>query len=138
LTREISREYRNSSAYVRMKCVIQNPQTASQVPLDFSTCRIDTGFDGGVLVPQWHRSDAEVAGVEPRITNLTLADGSRIPAYVCAVFLQSVDDITFAPPGRPMILVMCGNRRSPLLGMGALKYCTILFDGPNQRFTIRV
>jgi len=131
----INKKYKKKRAYVKIKGVIQNPVTAHQTPLDFE-CRIDTGFDGGILVPLWLRSDAQSIKVEPRVTDLTLADGRKIPVYVCVAYIQSIDTYTFPLPGKPVRLVMCGNRRGKLLGMDALEYCSILFDGPKQAFTI--
>jgi len=131
----INKRYKNKSANVRIVGAIQNPQNMRRTPLDFE-CRIDTGFDGGILVPHWYRSDAQTIGVEPSITNITLADGSKIPAYVCAAYIHKIDTYTFPPPGKTAILVMCGNRKRELLGMDALKHCSVLFDGPKQTFTI--
>jgi len=131
----LNKKYKKKKAYVRVKGIIQNPVTIRQTPLDFE-CRIDTGFDGGILVPHWYRSDAQSIKVEPSVTNITLADGSKTPAYVCAAYIQNIDKYTFPPPGKPVTLVMCGNRKGKLLGMGTLKYCSILFNGPKQTFTI--
>ena len=133
----LNKKYKKQKAYVRIKGIIQNPETIRQTPLDFE-CQIDTGFDGGIFVPHWYRSDAQSIKVEPRLTNITLADGRKVPAYVCAAYMQNIDSYTFPPPGRPVMLVMCGNRKGHLLGMDALKYCSILFDGPKQTFTINI
>jgi hypothetical protein len=133
----INRNYRNGKAYIRVKGAIVNPETTRQVPLDFK-CRIDTGFDGGILIPNLYRFDARSVGVEPSITSITLADGSRIPAYVCVAYLHEIETCSLPPPGKPVLVVMCGNRKGELLGMDALKYCTILFDGPGQAFTMNV
>ena len=131
----ISKNYSNKRAYLKVKGVIQNPVNLRQVPLDFE-CRIDTGFDGGIMVPHWHLSDAQSIGIEPSITNIILADGRRIPAYVCVVHLQEIETYNIPPPGIPMILVMCGSRKGTLLGMDLLKNHVISFDGPNQAFTL--
>jgi len=106
-----------------------------QVPIDFN-CRIDTGFDGGVLIPQWHLSEAESIGIQPSITNMTLADGSKIPVYVFAAHIQEIEGKSLPSPGLPVLLVMCGKGKTVLLGMDTLKNSTILFDGPSQAFTL--
>jgi len=131
----LHKKYKNKSAKVRIVGAIQNPENMRQTPLDFE-CRIDTGFDGGIMVPHWYRSDAQTIGVEPSVTNITLADGSKIPAYVCAAYIHEIDKHSFSHPGKTVILVMCGNRKGELLGMDALKHCSVLFDGPKQAFTI--
>lgn len=131
----IEKKYREKHAYIRIAGIIPNPLTAAQVPLNFE-CRIDTGFDGGILVGVRYKSDAETIGIQPRLTNITLADGSKTPAYVCVAYIQAIEESAFTPPGKPVLLVMCGIRERQLMGMDALKYYTILFDGPKQAFTI--
>lgn len=131
----VRKKYKKKSARVRIAGVIQNPQNMRQTPLDFE-CRIDTGFDGGIMVPHWFRSDAQSIGIEPSITNITLADGSKTPAYVCAAHIHKINGHSFSLPGKTAMLVMCGNRKGKLLGMDALKHCSVLFDGPKQAFTI--
>jgi predicted aspartyl protease len=133
----INKKYKNKKAYIKVKGAILNPETMRQVPLDFE-CRIDTGFDGGILVQNPYKLDAKSIGVEPRITNITLADGSKIPAYVCVAHIQVIDTCSLPLPGKPVVLVMCGSRKGELLGMDALKYCTVFFDGPGQAFTMNV
>ena len=133
----LNKKYKNRKAYIRVKGAILNPETVRQIPLDFE-CQIDTGFDGGILVPDSYRLDAESISVEPSITNITLADGSKVPAYVCVAYIQGIDAHSLPLPGKPVVLVMCGNRKSELLGMDTLKYCTVLFDGPGQAFTMNV
>jgi len=134
---KICKNYRKKAAYITIEGTIPNPQTAAQVPLRFE-CRIDTGFDGGVLVPVRYKSDTQSIGVRPTITNMTLADGQKINVYVCAAYLQAIEKCVFESPGKPILLVMCGLREGQFLGMDALKYCTILFDGPKQNFTIDI
>lgn len=131
----INKNYKKKSAYVNIEGIIQNPRNMRQTPLNFE-CRIDTGFDGGIFVPHWVRSDAQTIGVEPSITNLILADGSKIPVYVCAAHLRKIDTHVYSSPGKPVMLVMGGNRKGKLLGMDALKHCSVLFDGPSQAFEI--
>lgn len=131
----INKKYDRNQAYLRVKWIIQNPETLRQFPLDFE-CRIDTGFDGGILVPHWHLSDAKSIGVDPRPTNIVLADGRKIPAYVCVGHLQEIEGHALPLPGIPMILVMCGNRKGSLLGMDVLRNHVISFDGPAQAFSL--
>lgn len=133
----INKSYRDKRAYIRVRGVILNPINSRQFPLSFE-CRIDTGFDGGLLIPKWHLSDAKSIDVEPSITSITLADGSKVPVYVCVAHIQEIDTYNLPLPGKPVMIVMCGNMKSQLLGMDVLKYGTILFDGPGQAFTMTV
>jgi len=88
------------------------------------------------MIPYWHKGELQSIGVEPRPTNIIVADGSKIPAFVCVAHMQEIDSFSFSMPGRPVMLVMCGNWPGVLLGMDALKHSTILFDGPNQAYTM--
>jgi len=88
------------------------------------------------MIPYWHKDEIQSINVEPRPTNITIADGNKIPALVCAVHIQEIDTHSFPMPGRPVMLVMCGNWSGMLLGMDALKHSTILFDGPKQAYTM--
>jgi predicted aspartyl protease len=133
----LNKKYKNGKAYIRVKGAILNPETVRQIPLDLE-CQIDTGFDGGILVPDSYKLDAKSISVEPRVTSITLADGSKTPAYVCVAHIQGIDTHSLPLPGKPVMLVMCGNRKSELLGMDALKYCTVFFDGPGQAFIMNV
>ncbi len=133
----ISKKYYKKKAYLKVKGVIQNPANLRQFPLDFE-CRIDTGFDGGILIPHWHSADAKSIGVEPSLTNIILADGRKIPAYVCLAHLQEIEAHNLPAPGIPIVLVMCGNRDGSILGMDALQHHLISFDGPAQTCTIIV
>jgi predicted aspartyl protease len=131
----INKKYRDKKAYIKIKGAIINPLTNRQVPLDYE-CRIDTGFDGGIMIPYWHKNQIQSIDVEPRITSITVADGSRIPAFVCVAHIHEIDSCSFSMPGRPVMLVMCGNWPGVLLGMDTLKYSKIVFDGPNQQFVM--
>lgn len=133
----IIKKYKNKKAYIRVKGAILNLETSRQIPLDFE-CQIDTGFDGGIMVPDSYNLEAKSINVEARVTSITLADGSKVPAYVCAAHIQEIDTHILPLPGKAVMLVMCGNRKSELLGMDALKHCTVFFNGPNQTFTINV
>lgn len=133
----LNKKYKNKKAYIRVKGAILNPETVRQIPLDLE-CQIDTGFEGGIFVPDSYKLDAESISIEPSVASITLADGSKVPAYVCVAYIQGIDTHSFPLPGKPVVLVMCGNRKSELLGMDALKYWTVLFDGPCQAFTMNV
>lgn len=131
----INKKYSNKKAFIEVKGVIRNPQNLRQVPLTVK-CRIDTGFDGGMLVPHWHLSDAKSVGVNPTVTNIVMADGRKVTAYVCVAHLQEIEANTLPAPGIPIILVMCGSRKGNLLGMDSLKAGIISFDGLAQAFTL--
>jgi hypothetical protein len=90
------------------------------------------------MIPFWHKDELQSINVEPRFTNITVADGSKIPALVCAAHVQEIDSHSFPMPGKPVLLVMCGNWPGALLGMDTLKYGKILFDGPRQEYTMNL
>ena len=103
-----------------------------QIPFN-ADCLIDTGFYGGIFLPNTFIDDARSIGVEPA-TTVTLADGSEIVAHVCAGYLQKIDDYFFANPGKPIFIVIYGNQSGEVLEMDTLQYFSVLFDGPNQLF----
>jgi hypothetical protein len=133
----INKKYEKKKAYIKIKGSIINTYNARQVPLNCE-CRIDTGFDGGLLIPFWHKDEIQSIDVQPVATTMTVADGRKIPAFVCAAHIQEIETRTFPMPGRAVMLVMCGNYPGVLLGMDALKQSTIFFDGPNQEYTIKL
>ena len=112
-----------------------NPYNGQQVPFQ-AKCLIDTGFDGGIFLPDSFLSDARSIGVEPSVTTLALADGSQIVAHVCAGYLQEIERHVFALPGIPILVAIYGHDPSEVIGMNTLQHFSILFDGPNQRYTL--
>ena len=79
----ITKKYNNKKAFIKIKGAIINPVNGRQLPIDCD-CRIDTGFDGGLMIPFWHKEEIESINVQPRPTTITVADGNKIPAFVCA------------------------------------------------------
>ena len=96
----------------------------------------NTGFGDGVTAPLWFRSDIDIIGVQPALKTRTLANGERIPVYVCAAYLHQIDKCVFPMPGLAVRMVMLGNVERNLLGMDSLKYCTLILDGSNQKFSM--
>lgn len=135
-SKTINKKYKGKKAYIKIKGAIINPVNSRQIPLDCE-CRIDTGFDGGIMIPFWRKEELRSINVQPVPTNMTVADGRTIPAFVCAAHIQEIETHTFPMPGRPVMLVMCGDLAGVLLGMDALKQSTILFHGPNQEYTMQ-
>lgn len=133
----IEKPYKDERAYLKIKGIIQNPQTMGQTPIDVEG-RIDTGFDGGLFVPISYKSDLEIIKVIPRKTNITLADGRKIPAEVCFAYVQQIDNIELPAPGLPISLVICGDLRGHLIGMNFLKNCITRLEGPSQKLAMTV
>ena len=136
MSTKINKQYRRNAAYVRVAGYIPGLETR-QFSFELE-CRIDTGFDGGIFIPSRYKSDLDIIGVEPSISNVTLADGSKIAAYICAAYILKMDKCAFLPPGKPIEVIICGIREGQLLGMDTLKYCTAFFDGINQNLTIEL
>lgn len=129
------KDYENKALFVRVRGIVQNPSDMRQAPFDFK-CRVDTGFDDGVTAPLWFRSDVEIIGVQPALKTRTLANGERVPVYVCAAYIQQIDSCYFPLPGLPIKMVMLGNVARSFLGMDSIKYCTLIMDGSNQKFSM--
>jgi len=127
--------YTQGKPYVRAKIVIVNPNTGRQAIIN-KDFWIDTGFDGGIHVAQFHTSDITLIGVNPVFGPIGLAGGKTSPAYHCLAYLQQIGDHEFPMPGIEAELVLHGSDRHGLLGLEILKYWTSKFDGPNEFFTI--
>lgn len=127
--------YEKKAAFLRVSGIVQNPQNMRQIPFSF-TCRVDTGFDGGITTPQTYRSDVQIIGIQPSLKNWTLANGKKVTVYICAAYIQQIDTCRFPMPGIPVKLVMLGHSEKHFLGMDSLKHCLISFDGKNQNFSL--
>jgi predicted aspartyl protease len=131
----IRKTYLANSAYLRAFGVVTNPVNGRQVPFN-TECLVDTGFYGGIFLPNSFMNDARSIGVEPVATPVTLADGNEIIAHVCAGYLQRLEDHDLGLPGKPIFIVISENASGDVLGMDTLQHFTILFDGPNQHFIL--
>jgi len=132
----LDEKFENNAAYIKVEGIIQNPHNFQQVPFDFK-CRIDTGFDGGVSTSIRYRSDVETIGVQPLIRNWTLADGSKTPVYICAAYLQKVGQHELPQPGKPIKLIMVGQKELHLFGMDSLQYCILTLNGKEKKFSLQ-
>lgn len=131
----IKKQYRANFAFIRAKGVIPNPVNLRQYPFDVK-CLIDTGFYGGIYVPNVFIANAKVIGVNPRPTTATLADGSKVAVHVCLAYLQQIENYCFPPLGKAIFLVIRGYDSEGLMGVDALQHFSVLFDGPANSFTI--
>ena len=127
--------YTHGRPYVRAKVVIANPETGRQTTIE-KDFWIDTGFDGGIHVAQFHMSDITLIGVSPVLGSIGVAGGKTNIAYRCLAYLQQIGDHELPMPGIESELVFHGSDRHGLLGLEILKHWTIKFDGPNKFFTI--
>jgi predicted aspartyl protease len=115
--------------------MIPNPTNGRQVPFN-AECMVDTGFYGGIFLPDTFLIDLRSIGVEPSATAVMLADGTEIVAHVCAGYLQSLENHDFSMPGKPIFAVIFGNEPGEIIGMNLLQYFAVLFDGPNQSLSL--
>jgi len=127
--------YTQGKPFVSAKVVVVNPETLRQVTIqkDFW---IDTGFDGGIHVAQFHKEEITMIGVDLWSGTIGVAGGASVAAHRCLAYLQQIDDHEFPMPGIEAELILQGSDRHGLLGLDILKYWIIKFDGPNQFFKI--
>ena len=127
--------YTRGRPYVRAKVVIVNPETGRQTTIqkDFW---IDTGFDGGIHVAQFHEADITMIGVNPVAGTISVAGGRSDATYRCLAYLQQIGDYELPMPGIEAELVLHGSDRYGLLGLDILKHWITKFDGPNEFFRI--
>jgi len=130
-TQIFARQYSSGRPFVTIRIAIVNPNTYQRTAFD-QKCWVDTGFDGGVHVPEFRRSEANMAGIQPIPTTVTLAGGLRRPGYVCLAFLQQIEDYEVPLPGLEMELLMQGDQRWGLIGLEVLRNWIAEFDGPRE------
>lgn len=127
--------YTHGKPYIKAKVVIVNPQTGRQTTIE-KDFWIDTGFNGGIHIAQFHRWDITLIGVNPVLGPIGVAGGETRRAYRCLAYLQRIGDHEFSMPGIEAELVLHGSDRYGLLGLEILKHWTTKLDGPNEFFTI--
>jgi len=125
------RGYSEHKPFLRVNIAIINPRTGATVSFE-ERCWVDTGFDGGIHVPNFRRSEATMAGIDPRLTTLTLAGGIRVPGSVCLAFLQQIENYEIPLPGIETELIMQGTQDYGLIGLDILKNWIAQFDGQRE------
>jgi len=134
-SRILTRHYSDRKPFVTIKIAIINLQTSQQVTFE-QRCWVDTGFAGGIHVPEFRMSDARTVGVQPKPTPIMLAGGVRRTGYARLSFLQQIDGYDIPPPGLETELVMQGKERHGLIGLEILKNWVVKFNGPKEILTI--
>ena len=132
---DLSKDYRNNAAYVRVQGAIINPNTMNRAPFSF-VCMIDTGFFSGLYYEASLRSDALTVDVVPNSTTIQLADGTRVAAHTCIATIEKINDYALPFPGIPVTLYMRGTGRG-FMGMEAMKSFIVVLDGPSQKLKIK-
>ncbi|MCW4048106.1 MAG: hypothetical protein NWE89_00065 [Candidatus Bathyarchaeota archaeon] len=133
----IEKRYKNKRAYLKLRGFVRNLQTMEQTPFIVEGI-VDTGFDGGLFVPDTFKSDLEIINVKPRKSPMTLADGRKITAETCFAYIQQVDDIKLPDPGLPVSFVVFGNLKGHLIGMEFLENCVTEFNGPAGKILMNI
>lgn len=129
------RNYVDGKPFVRVKISIVNPRTNRFTTFE-EECWLDTGFSGGIYVPEYRRSEAAMVNVKPRPTTLELAGGQRAPGYVCMAYIQQIQNFTLPAPGISTELIMQGRSSYGLLGLEILGRWIANFNGPSRRVTV--
>jgi len=130
-TRIFERGYSECKPFVRVRIAIINPRTGKVVNFE-ERCWVDTGFDGGIHVPNFRRSEAMTVGIDPKLMTLTLAGGVRVPGYACLAFLQQIEKYEIPSPGIETELIIQGTQDYGLVGLEILKNWIAQFDGPKE------
>lgn len=131
INNSINKRYRNNAAYVMVRGYIINRRTLQQCPFTIE-CLVDTGFSSGLFADENLRADALVIGVNPSLTNISLANGRPISAYICEAYIEGIESYNFSPPGKKVPLYMA-SRNKKYIGMEALKYWVTNFNGPQGK-----
>jgi len=129
------RKSRIKMPLVKVRVAVSNLQTGRMVSFE-ETCRIDTGFDSDLFVPEYHISEAQSVGVTPSSSNITLADGQKVPTRICLGHITNINGFVFPQPGIEVLLYLRGNPPYGFLGLGVLKSWLVKLDGPKQCFDV--
>jgi hypothetical protein len=127
----LERGYSEHKPFVRLRIAIINLRTGETINFE-ERCWVDTGFDGGIHVPNFRRSEVMMVGIDPRLTTLTLAGGVRVPGYACLAFIREIEDYEIPAPGIETELIIQGTQDYGLIGLEVLKNWIAKFDGPRE------
>jgi len=125
------KRYSREKPFVSVRIAVINPYTNRISSFD-ERCWVDTGFSGGIHVPEFRRSDVQTATITPRPTTVALAGGVRATGYECLAYLQRVESLVMPSPGMEVELIMQGRSSYALLGLEVLRQWIVEFDGPGQ------
>ena len=127
--------YTQGKPFVRVKIAVVNPENSRQTTIqgDFW---IDTGFDGGIHVSQFHENEVTALGVEVYPAPIGVAGGKTDPANRCLAYLQQIGDQELPAPGIAAEMIFHGQDRHGLIGLDILRNWIVKFDGPSQFFRI--
>ena len=117
------------------KIVVVNPVSLRQATIQ-KDLWIDTGFDGGIHVAQFHEADITMIGVDLLSGTVGVAGGRTEASRRCFAYLQQIGDYELPVPGIEAELILHGSARHGLLVLDILKQWTVKFDGPNELFKI--
>lgn len=132
-TQIFQRSYSEGRPFVLVRIVLVNPLSERITSFE-ERCWVDTGFAGGIHVPDFRRSEATMIGISPDLTTLMVAGGVRLPGYVCLAYLQQIENYTLPAPGLEIELIMQGRQTYGLMGLDVLRNWITKFNGPAQLF----
>lgn len=115
---------------------VTHPQTVRQVSLRLEECKVDTGFNGDILVPFHHASEMSLIGVRLYDGNFQLANGNIVPGKWCRARVTKISDCEFPAPDIEIALTCCGEPEIPLFGLRLLSKWIAKFHGPKRLLTI--
>jgi len=130
-SRLFQKAYTREKPFVSVRISVVNPYTSTISTFD-DRCWVDTGFFGGIHVPEFRISDVRTANITPRLTTVTLAGGVRARAHECLAYLQQIESLALPSPGMEVELIMQGHSSYGLLGLEVLKRWIVKFNGPSQ------
>jgi len=131
----LQKPFTRNMPLLTIRVAIRNPISGRQTSFD-QECWVDTGFSGGLHVPQYHESDMKMIGVEPRPTTVRLAGGVPGAGQVCVGYVQCIEGHNLPSPGIQTELLMHGGETHGLLGLSILRSWITEFDGPKQVLSI--
>ncbi len=95
---------------------------------------VDTGFNGGIFLPDDFSKKFESLGVAAYSAPLILADGNRIEAKTYSGAIKQISEYQFNPS--ISVPIFCYGKGSSLIGLEAINRWISEFHGPKHDLTL--
>lgn len=125
---------RIAAPFLKVRIVVSNPRNNRQTTFE-EECWVDTGFSGGVHVPQYRMSEVQGIGIEPSLIKVRLSGGIPGTGFACVGSIRRIQGFNIPPPGIETELLIRGAEPG-YLGLGVLRNWVAIFDGLQQILSI--
>ena len=120
---------------MKVRLAVIHPMSARQITFR-KDCKVDTGFNGDILIPFYHVDEIRNLGVRLYDADITLANGRSVPGMCCLARIQKMSDHEFPSPGIEINLIRSGEPTDSLMGLKLLSRWIAEFHGPKKLLTL--